>query len=216
MCPDGRTRDALEAEAGHARPGAHRTLVRRDAGTHRASSGSVGLGDVLPGDLHPAGVVEVGVIALSHDRDDDVLADLFVLGDHQFARGVIHPAELHRRREEDGGFEQSPLPCRQQAGALAGPVEHGGRGWHRSAEQVDRRVGHDGGDARASDRFVAFAVPHGDVAHPYPRYVGDGVVGAGGEPAEAQPEVARPLSRVRGVSGRASGRGHAGNLESAR
>ena len=94
-------------------------------------------------DLHPAGVGQEAVVALGHDRDDHVVgADARVLGHHQLAGRVVDPADLHRRGQEDRRLGQPPLGGGQEAGALAGAVEHRAAGRDRAAEQVAARVEH--------------------------------------------------------------------------
>lgn len=70
------------------------------------------------------------------------------------------------------------------------------------ANERGRVIGHDGGDARAGDRFVALAVPHGDVAHPHARDVGDRVVFARLERAEREAEPASAVAVAEGRAGR--------------
>ena len=52
----------------------------------------------------------------------------------QLARGVVDPADLHGRGQEDRRLGQPPLLRRQEAGALAGAVEHRAAGRDRRAE----------------------------------------------------------------------------------
>ena len=96
--------------------------------------------DVVAGHLHPAAVVEEGVVALADDRDHHVVGDAGVLLERDLARGVVHPAELHGRGQVDRRLERAPLAGGEEPGALPGAVEH------RAAGGEGTAVGVVGGD----------------------------------------------------------------------
>jgi len=164
---------ALVTEAAH--PGAR---ADRALGGRAGPGGPAGRGQRIPhvlvADLHPAWFAEEAVVALGHDRDDDVVdTDPWLFRDQQFAGGVVDPAELHGRGEEHRGLGQPPLLRGQQPGAFAGPVEHRPAGRHRVAEQVTARVDHGDsgpGDAAAGRRRW-LVPPHRGVAQAGPGHV---------------------------------------------
>ena len=89
-------------------------------------------GRFVAGGLHPPGVGQETVVALSHDRDDHIVeADAGVLGHQLLACRVIDTAHLHGRGQEHGRLGQAPLRHRQEPGALARAVQHGAAGRYR-------------------------------------------------------------------------------------
>ena len=126
---------------------------------------------VVPLHLHRAVFAEKTVVALGHDRDDDVLGtDRRLLAGEQLAGRVIHPAQLHGRGQEHGRLGQPPFLRGQHSGAFAGPVEHRAAGRHGEAEQVAARVYHrHPGSCRApAGRRRRLVPPYGGVSQPGP------------------------------------------------
>ena len=86
--------------------------------------------------LHDARIVEPAVVALSDDRQDDVLdPDRAVRGDRGRDRSVEHAPDLHRRRQVDGRLEHAPFADRERPGQLAGAVQHRDPGGQRLPEE---------------------------------------------------------------------------------
>ena len=115
--PSGVTRDdgadaALEAEARHAGAGADRALAGRARSTPReASAAACAARTSSAVDLHPAAVVEERVVALGDHRDHHVVGHPGVLLERDLARGVVHPAELHRRGQVDRRLDAPHSPA---------------------------------------------------------------------------------------------------------
>ena len=108
------------------------------------------------------------------------------------AGGVVHPPELHRRGQVDRRLRRSPLGGGEEAGALAGAVEHGAAGRHRPVVGVLGEQQRDAGarDAasgrRAGSSRWTVACPRptpGDVEHRVGR--------SGRQGADPDPQVAR-------------------------
>ena len=121
--PRRRTDAALEVETGHARPGPDGTLVGRD---RRADGGAGGLPrshHVLVLGLHAAGVVEPGVVALGHHRDDEVHRGRGVVLELDPTGRVVDAAQLQGRGEVDRRLGAAPLRGGEEPRALAGAVE---------------------------------------------------------------------------------------------
>ena len=77
------------------------------------------------------------------------------------ARRVVHPAELHRRGQVDRRLGRPPLAGGEEAGALAGAVEHRAAGRQRSRGRRPRRARSDVTPVRAVPRPPAAAARRG-------------------------------------------------------
>ena len=123
---------------------------------HRpVARGAQRLGDVLLVHVAPGDVVQPGVVALAHERDDDVVLvpDARVALDHPLHRRVRHGADGERVREEDRRLDEPPLEELRHPRDLAGPVQDEPAADDPFLEYVPR-VREDGGDPGA-DRTLA-------------------------------------------------------------
>ena len=148
---------------------------------------------VVAAHLHPPTVVEVGVVALADDRDHHVVGDAAVALELDLAGGVVDPAELHGRGQVDRGLGGTPLPGGEEAGALAGTVEHGAA--RRDGPLVgvvgEEQTGHAGARDSAPGRWGRLVAVDRGVAEADARHVEDGVGRAGGQGPDPDPYLAR-------------------------
>ena len=186
--PAGRADAALPAEAGHARAGADRALGDRAAARPRQRPSGV-----LRLDLHDGAVGEPAVVALRHDRDDDVLGPDGGIGGDRRGDGAVEDApDGHRRGEVDRRLDQSPLGDRHAAGHLPRPVEHRRPGRDGLAKEPLGGSRQDRGHARARDPAPAGLVaPDRDMADLHAGDVGDRVLRPRLERADPQPQLAQ-------------------------
>jgi acetoin utilization deacetylase AcuC-like enzyme len=168
---------ALEAEAGHPGAGADGALGGRLAAAARGRRGGVGAADVVGADLHPPTVVEVGVVALPHDRDHDVVGDAAVALELDLTGGVVDAPELHGRGQVDGGLGGPPLAGGDEARALARAVEHGAARGDGALVGVvgEQQARHAGAGDSAPGRRGRLVAVHGGVADADACHVEDGV-----------------------------------------
>ena len=132
-------------------------------------------------DLDDAGLAEPAVVALPHDRDDDVVhADARVGGDGRRDRAVVHAPDGHRRGQVDGRLEHPPLGDLERARQLARAVQDGrtpaGSGSPTSVagSPGTTAVTPRAGDPAARGR-LGLVAPDRDVADAHAGHVGDRV-----------------------------------------
>ncbi len=174
--PGGRADTALEAKTAHAGASPDRAFGWRLAllRTGRRPCRLPGDHDIGRCNLHPAGIRQEAVVAFGHDGNDHVVgADAGILGHQQFAGSVVHPAHLHRRRQENRRLRQAPLCRGDEPGALTGAVQYRAAGRHRFAEQVAARIDdRDPGPGHAAaGRRWRLVPPDRDVTDAHARHV---------------------------------------------
>ena len=113
--PRRRTDAALEAQAGHAGPGADRALVRRCRRAAGRERGGVRGAYVVGGHVHPAAVVEEGVVALADDRDHHVVGDARRRARARSRRPRRRPGRAASSRS--GRRASRPRPTRARSGS---------------------------------------------------------------------------------------------------
>ena len=148
---------ALPAEAAHAGAGTDGALLGRTVlPTERCAWDSAAATSSSVTCMQRASV-QPRVVALPHDRNDDVVdADRRLLGHQQAAGGVVHTADLHRRGEEDRCLRHAPLVDLGPPGhspaplSTATPAGTGGGTHHRRDARRSRRYAR--GRARPAGR----------------------------------------------------------------
>ncbi len=182
---------ALEAQARHPGAGPDGPLGRRTGAAAGGKGSRVGGHHVVVLDLHPAAVVEEGVVTLPDHWDHHVVGDPVVALQLDPAGGVVDPAELHRRREVDRRLEHAPLTAGEEPGALAGAVEDGAPRGQRALVRVvsDDQRGHPGARDPASLRWRLLVAVERGVSEAHARHVDDGVRRPGREDADLDPDL---------------------------
>ena len=152
-------------------------------GAARRQRSGVGGAYVVTADLHPPTVVEVGVVALPHDGDHDVVGDAAVAFELDLTGSVVDPPQLHGRGQVDRGLGSPPLLGRDEARALAGTVEHGSAGRDGSLVGVvgEEQTGHARTGDSAPGRWGRLVAVHGGMAEADSCHVEDGVGRTGGQ-----------------------------------
>ena len=143
------------------------------------------------------GFVEPRVVGLAHHGDRNHLVVTPCMRDgleHGVDDRIEHSPDRGGAGQHDRRLERPPLGHRDRAGELATAIQHGVARGHRPFPEGANLVGHDRRHSRAGDA-VGFVLPDRDVADGHARNVGDGVVLAGGQRAERQPELRRGRGR---------------------